>query len=310
MEEKKFVASGVFDESLTCCICLDSWDDPVELSCKEHIICRSCAAHVDKCPQCRKPITSLSEPHRLLLNMALAVQVTCLTCGWKGTREHSHQHSCPSLNAPPLALPQTAGTTDDGSGEYLPIQWSQLANNIIVEIEPGHAPGSRITATEVDAGGVLILRKLSTEPDLHKKQLFIAHKVLGAGDGTFVFTSFAQNDRSIDCGGQSRAPCMLWTTRVDSPHQRWELIPRDRSFVSLRCKQLNTMLDVDCASVEDGTMILNWNPRSRTNQQFQFFARAIAAPLPPAPVTRVQAPLAEPPLAEPPADVLTTIPPL
>ncbi|RNE98043.1 EF hand [Trypanosoma conorhini] len=81
-------------EELRCALCLDSWQDPVELVPCGHIFCTKCVKGVYTCPICREPVTGSKRPNRVLVNLALAVPVKCSACGWTGTREGGSSHTC------------------------------------------------------------------------------------------------------------------------------------------------------------------------------------------------------------------------
>ena len=80
---------------ITCGVCLEPWDGPVELRPCSHIFCGACdgGAFVE-CPACRKRVSGRQPPHRALVNLANAAQVRCEGCGWEGSREQSRSHSC------------------------------------------------------------------------------------------------------------------------------------------------------------------------------------------------------------------------
>ncbi|CAD2219849.1 Zinc finger, C3HC4 type (RING finger)/RING-type zinc-finger/zinc-RING finger domain/EF hand/EF-hand domain pair, putative [Angomonas deanei] len=109
------IGENVNDE-LVCGVCLDSFNDPVEIRRCGHIYCRKCLTGMKDCPTCREPIESTVAPNRAIVNMALNVQVKCMKCGWKGTRESSNKHVCSSKTkkeaqaaaAPPVQPAQPA----------------------------------------------------------------------------------------------------------------------------------------------------------------------------------------------------------
>ncbi|KAG5503482.1 hypothetical protein JKF63_05621 [Porcisia hertigi] len=109
-----------FSEELTCAVCLDSWKDPVEFAPCGHIFCKVCAADLEGCPVCRKPIKSMNVPNRTLVNMALQIRVRCMQCGWKGTREQGMSHVC---GASPTAPPSSHESSSLAHGQAMPVPY-------------------------------------------------------------------------------------------------------------------------------------------------------------------------------------------
>jgi Ca2+-binding EF-hand superfamily protein len=81
-------------KDIECNICLEPWDDPVELEPCRHVYCRRCTESLRTCPDCRATISNRKQPNRILINLANAAVVRCETCRWQGTREVSHGHRC------------------------------------------------------------------------------------------------------------------------------------------------------------------------------------------------------------------------
>ena len=90
--------------SITCAICLDPWDEPVELVPCGHVFCRCCISDgaiknchnkvATTCAICRQDVDGFCEPHPILIAMAGAVEVTCRRCHWQGTRRTAGRHLC------------------------------------------------------------------------------------------------------------------------------------------------------------------------------------------------------------------------
>lgn len=83
------VAHGDFCLEIQCAVCLDSWVDPIELSC-EHIFCRTCCRG-PVCPLCQAVSTAPPRrPHRSLVAIAEQTPVRCTKCNWTGLRRDQH----------------------------------------------------------------------------------------------------------------------------------------------------------------------------------------------------------------------------
>ena len=91
-------------KDIECAVCLEPWDDPVEIDACRHVFCRSCSRTLQRCPDCRQQIKGLKAPNRILANLANAAAMRCETCHWTGTREASRSHRCSTGHAP--AMPQ------------------------------------------------------------------------------------------------------------------------------------------------------------------------------------------------------------
>ena len=103
---------GTDHKDLECTICLEPWDNPVELQPCRHVFCARCVEGMQSCPACRAAVTGRAAPNRILVNMANEVAVKCRRCGWTGSRELSRAHVCAGAAPPPPPTvpppPQTA----------------------------------------------------------------------------------------------------------------------------------------------------------------------------------------------------------
>jgi hypothetical protein len=87
-------ADGPIDEDIKCSVCLDSWSKPLVVKPCDHVFCRHCVRDMNKCPECRGPITSFELPHRFMLKHSESVQVRCIECDATMSRAESYAHSC------------------------------------------------------------------------------------------------------------------------------------------------------------------------------------------------------------------------
>jgi hypothetical protein len=117
-------------KDIECNICLEPWDDPVELEPCRHIYCRRCTESLRTCPDCRATISNRTQPNRILINQANAAVVRCEACRWQGTREASRSHrnclpvptaaTSASPSAPPVRRPAAANQQQPGGDNALP----------------------------------------------------------------------------------------------------------------------------------------------------------------------------------------------
>jgi Ca2+-binding EF-hand superfamily protein len=105
-------------KDIECNICLEPWDDPVELEPCRHVYCRRCTESLRTCPDCRATISNRKQPNRILINMSNGVMVRCEACRWQGTREASRSHRNCLPAAPPTAPP--IGVGPSSSAPHVP----------------------------------------------------------------------------------------------------------------------------------------------------------------------------------------------
>jgi hypothetical protein len=111
-----FTVTGPYDKSIECAVCLDPWRMPVEVQPCSHVFCAPCLRPGQPCAVCRAAVTDASKrPHRILCELAAAVEVTCDRCRWVGTRELSEAHACA----------QGAGPADVHAPGQLQMSYSQ-----------------------------------------------------------------------------------------------------------------------------------------------------------------------------------------
>lgn len=100
--EDQFEFFGVSEE-LICCICLDPFDQPMELRPCSHLVCKN-HLPLTRCPLCRDAVRIYYPPNRVVTNLAAAASVRCKLCDWVGTRLTRASHACPCLEGAPVAM--------------------------------------------------------------------------------------------------------------------------------------------------------------------------------------------------------------
>ena len=77
-------------ESLTCPICLDTCNDPVESSCCKNLYCKSCSDELTQCSYCRK--NCLFERSTLAKRLIDKIPLNCEHCKQKTTKGNLELH--------------------------------------------------------------------------------------------------------------------------------------------------------------------------------------------------------------------------
>ncbi|KEG10053.1 EF hand [Trypanosoma grayi] len=81
-------------EALTCQVCLDSFQNPIQVFICGHIFCQACVEGAKTCPTCRGKIEYTKPPGYSILQAIKVLPVICTSCGWQGMREQSSGHRC------------------------------------------------------------------------------------------------------------------------------------------------------------------------------------------------------------------------
>lgn len=102
-----------------CPVCLEPKIPFVTFTCGHSTCGRpQCAPALQRCPECRKPVTERIVMHQLADMVARSVQLSCkaLGCTWSGNEAAAATHVCPQLSEgggsnPSLIRPLTSSTT-------------------------------------------------------------------------------------------------------------------------------------------------------------------------------------------------------
>lgn len=91
---KYFQPDSSFGEEAQCAICMNIWNDPVEVCGCEHIFCRQCITGLKVCPTCMQPFTLVNPTNAAIRRMLMRLHGSCSTCPWTGTyKEYSERHT-------------------------------------------------------------------------------------------------------------------------------------------------------------------------------------------------------------------------
>ncbi|KEG08180.1 EF hand [Trypanosoma grayi] len=135
LQHRQFTKCQEVDPVIVCRLCEDSWDEPIELQPCGHFFCEACISEYESrfpkrfspiggsgsgsgrgastllCPTCNCKVERRDRPNRILVNMALEVEVKCRRCEWRGKREETQKHTCPVPPLPSTEVKSTPNST-------------------------------------------------------------------------------------------------------------------------------------------------------------------------------------------------------